>query len=157
VTGLDPATYYIFRVRATNATGNSGFSNEAGATTDTTPGGTCAADVDTLCFLSGRFRVEMDFQFSGGGAGGPGQAITLTDRSGVFYFQNPNNLEMLIKMQNACSLGTPRYWVFYAATTNVELVTTVTDTQSGRVKTYFNPQGIAAPPVQDTSAFATCP
>jgi hypothetical protein len=47
--------------------------------------------------------------------------------------------------------------VFFAATTNVELHLTVTDTQTGKIKTYFNPLGTAAPPIQDTSAFATCP
>jgi hypothetical protein len=49
------------------------------------------------------------------------------------------------------------YWVFVAAATNVELHITVTDTQTGQVRTYFNPLGKAALPVQDTSAFATCP
>ena len=49
------------------------------------------------------------------------------------------------------------YWVFFAATTNVEFTTTVTDTQSGKVKVYFNPLNTSAPPVQDVNAFATCP
>ena len=49
------------------------------------------------------------------------------------------------------------YWVFFAAGTNVEFTVTVTDTQTGTVKTYSNPLNTAAPPVQDTSAFATCP
>jgi hypothetical protein len=39
----------------------------------------------------------------------------------------------------------------------VELIVTVTDTQTGKTKVYFNPLGTAALPVQDTNAFATCP
>jgi hypothetical protein len=78
--------------------------------------------------------------------------------SGLFYFFGPANIEMLIKVLNACvpELGN-RFWVFYAATTNVELTLTVTDTQTGRVKVYFNPLNQTAVPVQDVNAFATCP
>jgi hypothetical protein len=41
--------------------------------------------------------------------------------------------------------------------TNVRVVTTVTDTANGAVRTYTNPQGTRFAPVQDTAAFATCP
>jgi hypothetical protein len=58
---------------------------------------------------------------------------------------------MLVKVLNGCSLG-GHYWVFYAAGTNVGLTTTVTDTVTGNHKTYTNSIGVAAPPVQDTSA-----
>ena len=34
---------------------------------------------------------------------------------------------------------------------------TVTDTQTGAVKVYFNPENNAAQPIQDTGAFSTCP
>jgi hypothetical protein len=33
----------------------------------------------------------------------------------------------------------------------------VTDTLTGRTRTYSNPLGMAAAPIQDTQAFATCP
>jgi hypothetical protein len=36
-------------------------------------------------------------------------------------------------------------------------VVTVTDTASGAVRAYTNPQGTAFAPVQATDAFATCP
>jgi hypothetical protein len=64
---------------------------------------------------------------------------------------------MLVKVLNACSPPFNRYWVFYAATTNVQFTLTVTDTQSNKVKVYFNPLNQAAAPLQDTDAFATCP
>jgi len=64
--------------------------------------------------------------------------------------------QALVKIVNACSYN-DRYWVFSAATTNVEYTLTVTDTESQVVKTYFNPMGSPAPAVTDTSAFATCP
>lgn len=103
----------------------------------------------------GRFQARLHWKFANG-TEGEGQTINFgNDGSGLFYFLNPNNAEMLLKVINGCSL-TNTYWVFFAATTNVELLLTVTDTQTDAVKTYFNPQDNPAPPVQDTGAFATC-
>ncbi len=45
-----------------------------------------------------------------------------------------------------------RYWVFYASLSNVEYTITVTDTETGAVRTYFNPSGRFAS-VGDTDAF----
>jgi hypothetical protein len=45
-----------------------------------------------------------------------------------------------------------KWWVFYGALSNVEYTVTVTDTQTGAVKTYFNPQGQLAS-FADTTAF----
>ena len=64
---------------------------------------------------------------------------------------------MLVKVLNACIPPFDRYWFFYAATTNVEFTLTVTDTQADVIKSYRNPLGRPAPPIQDTQAFATCP
>jgi hypothetical protein len=41
--------------------------------------------------------------------------------------------------------------------TDVNVILTVTDTQTGVIKTYTNPQGTPFQPIQDTDAFATCP
>jgi hypothetical protein len=40
--------------------------------------------------------------------------------------------------------------------TNVSVTLTVTDTVTGAVRTYTNPQGTAFAPIQDTNAFV-CP
>jgi hypothetical protein len=45
-----------------------------------------------------------------------------------------------------------KFWVFYGALSNVQYTITVTDTQTGVVKTYTNPDGTLAS-VADTSAF----
>ena len=63
---------------------------------------------------------------------------------------------MIIKVLNACGLNS-KFWVFAGGLTNVQVDLTVTDTQTGAVKTYQNPQSTAFLPIQDTSAFATCP
>jgi len=48
------------------------------------------------------------------------------------------------------------FWVFAGGLTNVEVTTTVTDTVTGAVQTYTNPQGTPFQPIQDTHAFV-CP
>jgi len=118
----------------------------------------CVPGPTTLCLNEGgRFRAEIewtDFQ----GNSGPGEAFEIgLEDSGLFYFFNQNNIEMLLKVLDACNSEFNAYWVFYAATTNVEFTLTITDTQTGAVQQYTNPLGTPAEPVLDTSAFATCP
>ncbi|HEX7182213.1 MAG TPA: Calx-beta domain-containing protein [Thermoanaerobaculia bacterium] len=157
VSGLDPGTFYLFRVRAQNGSAASPFSNLAFAATNAAVA-PCVASDTVLCVNNNRFKVQVLWQTPAVGSGS-GHAVPVPSApdSGLFYFFDAANIEMLIKVLNACSGTRPRYWVFYAATTNVELAVTVTDTQTGQVKAYYNPQGTPAPPVQDTNAFATCP
>ncbi|HYU34295.1 MAG TPA: Calx-beta domain-containing protein [Thermoanaerobaculia bacterium] len=154
--GLTSGTFYVFRVRAQNSAGNSPYSNEAGAAPNATPL-PCLASDTALCVTNNRFQVAVEWRIPDG-TNGHGQAVPVPSApaSGLFYFFDPTNLEMLIKVLNACGLSN-RYWVFFAATTNVEFGVTVTDTQNGQVKSYFNPLSHPASPVQDTNAFATCP
>ena len=119
--------------------------------------GPCVLDEETLCLAGGRFRVQVDFQAPGDPAPRPAQKIDLRDESGLFWFFSESNAEMLIKVLDACVDPFDRFWVFYAATTNVQFTVRVTDTLRGQTRTYSNPQGQAAAPVQDTEAFATCP
>ena len=155
--GLSSGTFYVFRVRAQNNAGNSAFSNEAGAAPNNAPL-PCIASATVLCVNNNRFQIEVEWRTST--TTGQGQAVPIAGSpdSGLFYFFDAANLEMLVKVLNGCGLAArPRYWVFFAATTNVELGVAVTDTQSGQVKSYFNPLNRPVPPVQDTDAFATCP
>jgi hypothetical protein len=81
-----------------------------------------------------------------------GHINEITPDSAVVWFFNVDNKEMLIKVIDACSLG--NYWVFFAATTNVDFTVEVTDTATGVVKEYKNPANNPAAPVQDTFTFA---
>lgn len=120
-------------------------------------GAVCVPDSTTLCMNNGRFSARGTFR-TAAGQEGPFMAVSVPSApdSGLFWFFAPSNLEMLIKVLNGCGLNS-RYWVFFSAGTNVEFTVTVTDTQTGAVKTYSNPLNTAAAPVQDTGAFATCP
>ncbi len=127
--------------------------------TDAVPDGGFVASggsVAEIVLLNGdRFRVELFWTNFEGGSGS-GQLAVRSEDSAVFYFFDPLNWEVLVKVLDACSFN-GFYWVFAAATTNLEYTLTVTDTETGSVKQYSNPLGTASPAVTDTTAFATCP
>ena len=115
----------------------------------------CVANATTLCLNDARYKVQSQW-FTPDGASGPGRVIPLTGDTGAFWFFSSENVEMVIKVLDGCGVNS-HYWTFAGGLTNVNVVLTVTDTQSGAVKTYTNPQGTPFQPIQDTSAFASCP
>jgi subtilisin family serine protease len=119
-------------------------------------GGPCIADGDTACLVAGRFEVEMTWRAPSTSTAAARVVPSGLEHSAIFFFHNPGNWEVLLKVLDGCALG-GHYWVFVAGATNVEFEITVTDTHTGQRKTYANPLGRAAPPVQDVAAFATCP
>lgn len=126
---------------------------------DDEQGDGCIPNATTLCLnKDDRFSVQVAWA-DGSGPLASAKAFDIGARdSGLFYFFTPDNLELLIKVVDACGLeGFESFWVFYAATTTLELEITVTDTTTGEVKTYTNPLGNPAAPVTDTAAFTTCP
>lgn len=116
---------------------------------------TCAAGPTSLCLSGGRFRVDVTWKTPDGRTGA-GQAVPLTADTGYFWFFDPSNVEMVIKVLNACGYNS-RFWVYAGGLTNVQVNVTVTDTMTGTAKTYTNPQGTGFKPIQDSSAFSTCP
>jgi len=110
----------------------------------------CQAGPQRLCLNNNRFAVEVawkDFQ----NRTGKGTVVPLTGDTGSFWFFEAANIELVVKVLD----GRPandHFWLFYGALSNVEYTLTVTDTQTGTVKTYTNPSGRFAS-VADTSAF----
>jgi plastocyanin len=121
----------------------------------------CVADTNTLCLAAGsgdpnRFRVRVTWTDFVGNSG-PGKAVPFTPDAGFFYFfNNPNNLELLVKMVRGCGTALDAYWFFYAAASNVGLEYEVLDTTRCVTKTYTNPVGNFAS-FGDVAALATCP
>jgi len=154
VGNLTAGASYTFRVRATNDVGNSAYSNEASAITLTsdTP---CTGTATSMCLNNNRFRVQALF-LTGGGQSGQAQTVKLTDDSGYLWFFSATNIEAVVKVLNGCGVNN-RYWVFAGGLTDVRVVLTVTDTQTGEAAVYINPQGRAFQPIQDTSALMSCP
>jgi hypothetical protein len=123
------------------------------ARTDATPATTatvCVPGPQRLCLQGNRFAVTSvwkDFQ----GNTGTGTAIPLSGDTGYFWFFAPTNVEVVTKVLDGRALG-GKFWFFYGALSNVEYTLTVTDTQTGAVKTYKNPSGQFGS-VADTAAF----
>src|SRR6185503_14541400 len=102
-------------------------SNLASATTDGTASA-CVDDDDTLCLNGNRFRIEVAWE-NNDPATGIGHRVELTPDTGYFWFFSSSNVEMVIKVLNACPLN-QRYWVFAGGLTDVKVVITVTDSQT---------------------------
>ena len=111
---------------------------------------TCATSGQTLCLNGHRFSASVVWRNASHVTGG-GQALSVTDNTGAFWFFDPTNLELAVKILDGRSVN-GKYWVFFGSLTNVEFTLTVTDTLTGAVKTYLNPQGQLASGA-DTSAF----
>jgi PKD repeat protein len=116
----------------------------------------CIADPTSLCLNEGRFQVTALWR-TPNGSSGPGNAVPLTPDTGYFWFFSPGNVEVVTKVLDACGTTFNSYWVFAAGLTNVEVTLTITDSETQQVRTYTSPLGVAFQPIQDTSAFLTCP
>jgi hypothetical protein len=112
----------------------------------------CAASATTLCLNNSRFRVEVSWRAANLGTSGLGRAVALTSDTGQFWFFSENNIELVVKVVDGRAFNN-HFWVFYGALSDVEYTITVTDTETGIGKSYFNPQGQLAS-IADTSAFA---
>jgi ELWxxDGT repeat protein len=112
-------------------------------------GPACQAGATALCLNNGRFRVEAHWKVPN--SEGSGQAVPLSTDTGYFWFFDPANVEAILKVLDATTFN-GHFWVFYGALSNVEYSLTVTDTQTGLARRYFNPQGQFAS-VGDTNGF----
>ncbi len=141
------------------------LSNPAGGVVLATPSSTmveifdnepCQPSQTRLCLNQGRFAAEVAWRDFAGNTGS-GQVEPLdSDDSGLLWFFDSDNLEMLVKVLDGCSI-TNHFWVFAAATTDVEYTLTVTDKMTGATSVYTNPLGVSSAAITDTEAFATCP
>ena len=115
----------------------------------------CAASSTAMCLNGDRFRLQVFWRLADGAAGNGQVTGCGTADSGIFWFFNAANWELMVKVLNGCGLN-DSFWVFAAATTNVEFTVRVRDTHTGEVKMYFNRQGQAADALTDTGAFPGC-
>jgi hypothetical protein len=116
----------------------------------------CAPNATTLCLAQNRFRVQVSWRNAQGQIVAGRVVSTKTAESGLFWFSSSTKWDLLVNVLNSCSANN-RYWVFAAATTNVQYTVRVTDTRTGAVKEYVHAQDAPALSVMDIYAFATCP
>ena len=116
--------------------------------------GPCVTSGEVLCLRDGRFAVAMAWATATNE--GFGTAVQLTSESGYFWFFNPANIEVVIKVLNGCGVN-GRYWVFAAGLTNVNVEIAVLDRLRDVLVAYENPLNRPFPPLQDVNALPTCP
>ncbi len=116
---------------------------------------TCPPGPTNLCFQGHRFKAEATWT-TPGGTGVARSVVGASDASGNFFFFDPVNWEMLVKVLDGCAVN-GHYWVFAAAATDLGWQLTVEDTASGESWAMSNPLGQRSPAITDTEAFATCP
>ncbi len=118
--------------------------------------GDCLPSDTRFCFNGGRYAVEIEWRDFVGNTGFGRVDPLQSGDSGLQWFFDPNNLEVLVKVLDGCPIN-GKVWVFSAATTNVEYTLRVTDTETDVTREYFNPLGTAAAAITDTAAFDSCP
>ena len=114
----------------------------------------CVEDAQHVCLQAGRFRVSASYR-TASGLSGEAVAVPLSPESAAFWFFSANNLELFVKVLDACE-PFERFWVYSAGLTNLFVQLRVEDTDSGEIHFYENPLHRAFEPILDTSTFATC-
>jgi hypothetical protein len=117
----------------------------------TVPCGPGLGGAPSLCLNGDRFRAEVTWRVPTTGEQGTGQPIPLTGDTGAFWFFDPANYELNVKVLDGRGVN-GHFWVFYSSLTDVEFELTVTDTETGQKRTYRNSAGTMASRA-DTAAF----
>ena len=99
--------------------------------------GSCAPTATALCLAAGRFAVEVVWTDPRIGLAAQARALPITADTGVFWFVDATNLELMIKVLDGRGVN-GHFWVFYGALSDLEYTITVTDTETGQRRTYHN-------------------
>ncbi len=119
------------------------------------PAANCVSSPTALCLSNGRYSVEGTWATST--ASGSANVVALTADTGYLWFFAPENVEVVVKVLDACSFY-DSHWVFASGLTDQEVRLEVTDTTTGAVREWTNPRGTSFVPVRDTDAFPhSCP
>ena len=121
------------------------------------PDGYCEPDDTILCLRDSRYSVSVEWETGDGTAGQARVTHAGTNDSGLFWFFDRVNWEILIKVLDGCAIN-GHVWVFAASTTDLGYLIRVTDTATGDVWERSNEPGMPAPAINDTKAFPnSCP
>jgi hypothetical protein len=115
----------------------------------------CTPTAHTLCLNDHRFAVTASYTSVPQGLPVQATAVPLTADTGYFWFFDPANVELVVKVLDGCAVN-GHAWVFAGGLTNVNVLLQVIDTRTGTMQSYSNALGTAFQPVQDSSAFP-CP
>ena len=130
VANLEAEAPYTFRLRTRAGGGKtSAWSEEISATTGDASGA-CRTGEQYLCLSEGRFEIQAHWKnHLEEGVFGAATAVPIdvSDESGMFWFFNSTNIELVVKTLDGRQLN-GHYWLFFGALSNVEYWVTVRDT-----------------------------
>lgn len=117
---------------------------------------------DAAYIQGGRFRIVACWRTQPTdehpeGRSGDAQLFFAALETAFFTFFDEHNVEVFVKVLDACVEPFNRYWFFASGITNVEVTLTVDDRLMNRTMTYRNPLGVPFQPILDTGSFDTCP
>ena len=121
----------------------------------------------TACLLGDRFEVTLIMRDFANPPSGPGDLFpgmiqfyngesSETNQAVSFYSFEEGNVEIFVKMNDACTSGFNSFWVFAAGATNAETVIVIRDTWTDQVYRIESPRGANFFFAPDTQAFKTC-
>jgi streptogramin lyase len=111
----------------------------------------CFPDAQTLCL--GIFRITAAWE--GSGQSGAGKSMSITPNAGAFWFSDPSNIELFVKILDACAT-TGKFDVYVNGLTHLGVTISVTNVRTGASRSYANPDGKPFSLIFDGSTFA-CP
>lgn len=101
----------------------------------------CVESAETLCLLEGRLMLEGRWKNQhDGGTEGVARALPLTDKTGMFWFFQEDNIEVILKALDATVVN-GHFWIFLGSLSDVEYWIDATNTTTGERVTYYNPPG----------------
>lgn len=115
----------------------------------------CQASAEAACLQGGRFRATLTYNDPGGNSGNGKVATGRSADTSLFYFFEPKNWEVMVKVLNGCDIN-GYFWVYGSASTDVGFTLKVQDLETGAERTFSNPPGELAKGFSDGQAFA-CP
>ncbi len=130
--------------------------NESFNTTKIFPATSPCIPSATAACLYNRFRVEVTYDTGAQNGSGSGNVLLESPQSVKFSFFDAANVELVVKLLNACVPPYNKWWFFAGGLTNVGVSLKVTDTATGEVKSYSSQRGKLFQTIGDTKAF-NCP
>lgn len=115
----------------------------------------CVENQTTAC-VNGGAAGSNRFQIEAFGSSGAKLPVLSSTGNEAHFLSGSSSVELVVKVQNSCRANN-HFWVFADGLRDPRTFVTVTDTVQRSVRTYINPLGRPVQPIQDTSAFATCP
>ena len=154
LTGLTEGSRYDFRVAA-RGPDRVAYSRAGtfvlreppapGDSTDCTP-------TNVVAVMQGNYEIRMCFETPSGTSTDASNYHLESDTSGLLYFFDRDNVEVLVKVLDGCAINGHR-WVFIAPVTDLAFNLTITERSTGRSFEHRNPKSRTARTRADTAAF----